>query len=117
MTNAAGFPLLSLILFLPLAGALLLLFIPKQNSSAIRLIANVVALAGFLVSVPLWFWYNPQEPNYQFVERMPWIPSIGAEYFLGVDGFSTLLVLLATLFGSIAILSSWTAITERMKEY
>ena len=117
MTNAAGFPLLSLILFLPLAGALLLLFIPKQNSSAIRLIANVVALAGFLVSVPLWFWYNPQEPNYQFVERMPWIPSIGAEYFLGVDGFSALLVMLATLFGSIAILSSWTAITDRVKEY
>ena len=48
---------------------------------------------------------------------MPWIPSIGAQYFLGVDGFSALLVLLATLFGSIAILSSWTAITERVKEY
>ena len=48
---------------------------------------------------------------------MPWIPSIGAQYFLGVDGFSALLVLLATLFGSIAILSSWTAITERLKEY
>ena len=49
--------------------------------------------------------------------ELPWIPSIGAQYFLGVDGFSTLLVLLATLFGSIAILSSWTAITERLKEY
>ena len=48
MTNAAGFPLLSLILFLPLAGALLLLFIPKANSSLIRMIANLVALAGFL---------------------------------------------------------------------
>ena len=48
---------------------------------------------------------------------MPWIPSVGAQYFLGVDGFSALLVLLATLFGSIAILSSWTAITERVKEY
>ena len=48
---------------------------------------------------------------------MPWIPSVGAQYFLGVDGFSALLVMLATLFGSIAILSSWTAITERLKEY
>ena len=117
MTNVAGFPLLSLILFLPLLGAAVLLFVPKSNANLIRWIANLVALAGFLVSVPLWFWYNTQDPSYQFVERHPWIPSIGAQYFLGVDGFSALLVLLATLFGSIAILSSWTAITERVKEY
>ena len=117
MTNVAGFPLLSLILFLPLLGAAILLFIPKSNANLIRWIANLVALAGFLVSVPLWFWYNTQDPSYQFVERYSWIPSVGAQYFLGVDGFSALLVLLATLFGSIAILSSWTAITERVKEY
>src|SRR5206468_11022858 len=81
--------LLSLILFLPLAGALLLVLVPKENENAIRWISNIVAFAGFVVSIPLWFWYNPQSPNFQFVERAPWIPSIGAEYFLGVDGFST----------------------------
>src|SRR5216684_4464610 len=108
---------LSLILFLPLAGALLLLFVPKQNENAIRWIANIVTFVGFLVSVPLWFWYNSANPNYQFVERIPWIPSIGADYFLGVDGFSVLLLLLTTLMGFIAVLSSWTAITERVKEY
>src|SRR5918995_2122067 len=91
--------------------------IPKENGNAIRWIANLFALAGFLVSVPLWFWYNVQDPGWQFVERHQWIPSVGAQYFLGVDGFSALLVLLATLFGFIAILSSWTAITERLKEY
>jgi len=117
VTNAAPFPLLSLILFLPLAGAVLLLFVPKENGHAIRWIANLFGFAGFIVSVPLWFWYNSQDAQFQFVERHPWIPSIGAEYFLGVDGFSCLLVLLATLFGCIAILSSWTAITERLKEY
>src|SRR5688572_12831370 len=106
-----------MILFLPLVGAVLLLFIPKENGTAIRWIANLFALAGFLVSVPLWFWYNVQDPGWQFVERHEWIPSVGAQYFLGVDGFSALLVLLATLFGFIAILSSWTAITERLKEY
>ena len=108
---------LSLILFLPLAGALLLLFVPKQNENAIRWIANVVALVGFVISMPLWFWFNPQNPDFQFVERAPWIPSIGAEYFLGVDGLSTLLILLTTMMGTIAVLSSWTAITERVKEY
>ena len=117
MTNVANFPLLSLILFTPLAGAVVLLFVTKQNENAIRWIANIVAFVGFLISVPLWFWYNPQNPEFQFVERAPWIPSIGAEYFLGVDGFSTLLILLTTMMGSIAMLSSWTAITERVKEY
>ena len=117
MSNTANFSLLSLILFTPLAGAVLLLFVNKHREETIKWIANIVAATGFLVSVPLWFWYNPQNPEYQFVERIPWIPSIGADYFLGVDGFSVLLLLLTTLMGFIAILSSWRAITERVKEY
>ena len=117
MTNVANFPLLSLILFLPLVGAAILVFVPKENGNLIRWVANIVAVAGFVVSLPLWFWYNPQDPSWQFVERAVWIPSIGAQYFLGVDGLSALMVLLATMFGAIAILSSWTAITERLKEY
>src|SRR3989441_12291881 len=108
---------LSIILFTPLAGALVLLLVDKQNENAMRWIANIVAFVGFLISVPLWFWYNPQGPEFQFVERAPWIPSIGAEYFLGVDGLSVLLILLTTLMGSIAVLSSWTAITDRVKEF
>ena len=111
------FPLLSVILFTPLLGAVLLLFVSSRNEDLIRWVANVFGVLGLLVSLPLWFWYNPQDPGWQFVERHPWIPSIGAEYFLGVDGFSALMVLLTTLIGAIAILSSWTAITERVKEF
>jgi NADH-quinone oxidoreductase subunit M len=109
--------LLSIILFTPLAGAVILLAVDKRNENAIRWIANIVALIGFAVSVPLWFWYQPSGADFQFVERAPWIPSIGAEYFLGVDGLSVLLILLTTMMGFIAVLSSWTAITERVKEY
>jgi len=109
--------LLSIILFTPLAGALILLMVGKQNENAIRWIANIVTLIGFLISVPLWFWYQPSGADFQFVERAPWIPSIGAEYYLGVDGLSVLLILLTTMMGFIAVLSSWTAITERVKEY
>jgi len=108
---------LSIILFTPLVGALLILLINKQNENAIRWIANITAFMGFVISVPLWFWYNPQGPEFQFQERLPWIPSIGAEYFIGIDGLSTLLILLTTMMGFIAILSSWNAITERVKEY
>ena len=117
MSNTANFPLLSLIMFTPLVGAVLLLFVSKHNDNAIRWIANGFAVLGFLVSLPLWFWLDQGTADWQFVERLQWIPSIGAEYFIGVDGFSSLLILLTTLMGAIAILSSWTAVTMRVKEY
>ena len=72
--------ILSVILFTPLAGALILLFIGREKQNLIRWIANATALVGFLVSVPLWFRYDPPGSTWQFVERMPWIPSIGADF-------------------------------------
>ena len=97
-----GSHVLSLILFTPLAGALLLLVIPRRHEAAIRWIANLFGVTGFVASLPLWFRYQPQGAPWQFVERAEWIPSIGASYFLGVDGLSALLVLLTTLIGAIA---------------
>jgi NADH-quinone oxidoreductase subunit M len=113
--------ILSIILFTPLAGAILLLFVPHENKKAVRLIANIFALAGLLVSLPLvpWFWAQRFEPGFKFIEgaRNNWIPSIGAGYYLGIDGISFLLIMLTTLLGWISILSSWSAIEERTKEY
>ena len=117
MSNATGFPLLSLILFTPLIGVVVLLFVNRQRENLIKWIANIFVGFGFLVSLPLWFWYDSEDASWQFVEQADWIPSIGAQYFLAVDGFSTLLILLTTLMGVIAVLSSWTAITMRVKEY
>ena len=117
MSNTANFPLLSLIMFTPLVGAVLLLFVSKHSEDLIRWIANAFAVLGFLVSLPLWFWLDLASPDWQFVEQHEWIPSIGAQYLLGVDGFSSLLILLTTLMGAIAVLSAWTAITERVKEF
>ena len=117
MSNATGFPLLSLILFTPLIGVVVLLFVNRQRQNLIKWIANIFVGLGFLVSLPLWFWYDSDDASWQFVEQADWIPSIGAQYFLAVDGFSTLLILLTTLMGAIAVLSSWTAITMRVKEY
>src|SRR5207302_584478 len=79
------------------------------------------ALAGFIVSLPLvrWFWAVKDQPGFKFVEGAPsnWIPSIGAGYFIGIDGISFLLIMLTTLLGWISIFASWTAIEERVKEY
>jgi NADH-quinone oxidoreductase subunit M len=113
--------ILSIILFTPLVGAVVLLFVPKENEDAVRWIANVFALAGFLVSLPLvpWFWEKRFEPGFKFIEGAAnnWIPSIGSGYVLGIDGISFLLIMLTTLLGWISILSSWTAIENRVKEY
>src|ERR1700726_1972017 len=113
--------ILSIILFTPLLGAILLIFVPKEQKDAIRWIANIFALAGLLVSIPLvpWFWAERFEPGFKFMEGTPnnWIPSIGAGYVLGIDGISFLLIMLTTLLGFILILSSWTAIENRVKEY
>ena len=108
--------LLSIVLFTPLAGLLVLLFLPASNARAIKLWANGVALAGLLVSLPLVFQFDSGK-DFQFVERAPWIPSIGASYHIGIDGLGLLLVMLTTVVGFLAILASWNAITDRLKEY
>jgi len=115
--------ILSIILFTPLLGAIVLLFVPKDNKAAIRWIANLFALAGFLISIPLvpMFWAQRFDTShaFKFIEGAPntWIPTIGAGYYLGIDGISFLLIMLTTMLGWISILSSWTAIENRVKEY
>src|ERR1039457_5374732 len=108
--------MLSIVLFTPLVGLLMLLFIPSSNARAIKLWANLASFAGFLVSLTLVFNFDHAK-DFQFVEKASWIPSIGASYHIGIDGFGLLLVMLTTLLGFISILASWSAITERLKEY
>jgi NADH-quinone oxidoreductase subunit M len=110
--------LLSVIVFTPLVGAVILMLPPfRGRDAAVRWTANGFGLLGLLVSLPLWAWFDRGAGGFQFVERWPWIPSIGVQYFFGVDGISALLVLLTTLLGAIAILSSWKAISDRVRSY
>ena len=113
--------ILSIILFTPLVGAFVLMLIPGEHKNAIRWVANFFAFLGFAVSLPLvrWFWEVKSLPGFKFVEGAPntWIPTIGSGYYLGIDGISFLLIMLTTLLGAISILSSWTGIQDRVKEY
>ncbi len=106
--------ILTVVLFTPLAGAVLLLFIPREMETAHRIAGNVFGVLGFLVSLPLLRWFNLNWGGFAFEESAEWIPSIGAKYHLGIDGISLLLVLLTTLLGMIAILSSWSAIHQEV---
>src|SRR4051812_33994908 len=113
--------ILSVILFTPLLGALAILLTPSKNREAIKWMANVFAMLGFAVSLPLvpWFWNVKDRAGFKFIEGSPnnWIPSIGAGFYLGIDGISFLLIMLTTLLGAVAVLSSWNAIEHRTKEY
>ncbi|MGE5645345.1 MAG: complex I subunit 4 family protein [Acidobacteriota bacterium] len=108
--------ILSIVLCTPLAGLLVLLLIPSNRPQLVKLWANLTTFAGFLVCLPLIFGFD-RAKDFQFVERADWIPSIGASYFLAIDGYSLLLVALTGLVGFIATLSSWNAIGTRIKEY
>jgi NADH-quinone oxidoreductase subunit M len=107
--------LLSIILFLPLAGLLVLLALPRDRAKAHRLWANLVCVLTFAVSLLLVSRFHSHRAGYQFMERAQWIPSIGAQYLLGVDGISLLMVLLTTLITCTACLCSWQSVTSRTK--
>ena len=102
--------ILSIVLFTPFVGMILLLFIPGENKQAIRWWSNLVFFVGFLVSLPLIFWFpgNSPDQQFKFIENHEWINSIGAHYFLGIDGISLLLIMLTTVLGFLSTLSSWT---------
>jgi len=110
--------LLNLVCYLPAAGALLMVaFAGKGNASTIKRAAVAIAAADFLLAVPLWFLYRVDGPQFQFMTRFDWIPSLGVEYHVGVDGFAVLLILLTTLLGLISVLGSYSSITVRTKEF
>ena len=115
--NVLGFPILSLIAYLPLAGVILLLMIGREQIRNLRNVAFVASLVTFVVSLPLVFSYDQTTPAVQFVERASWIPSIGVTYFFGLDGISLWLVMLTTFLSPIAILCSFESIKHRAKEY
>src|SRR5882724_6882820 len=111
-------PILSIIAYVPLVGALVVIFAMKgDNTAAIRKFATGVAFVDFLLSLPLWFAFQRGGDLFQFRESHPWIETIGVRYEFGIDGIALLLVLLTTLLGVLAFLSSWSAIHLREKEY
>jgi len=110
--------LLSIVAFWPLVGMFVLLFINKEKTTLIKWWANFVAFSGFFLSLPVWFWFDFENSDkMQNVVNMPWIKTLGANFHVGIDGITLLLIMLTTLIGPLAVLSSWEAIQVRVKEY
>ncbi|MBI5561607.1 MAG: NADH-quinone oxidoreductase subunit M [Deltaproteobacteria bacterium] len=111
------FPILSLLIAIPLLGAIALFFFPNEEKEAIRLTALGFTLVNFIVSLLLLLYFDTSTYKMQFVERYQWIPWAGVQYLLGMDGISLVLMLLTTFTAVLAVLCSWTAVEERVKEY
>jgi NADH-quinone oxidoreductase subunit M len=118
MGNFIDSHILTIVTFTPAAGALLLLFFNngKRRSAAVRTFALVITILAFLFSLHLIANFESSSSDFQFRINVPWIPSLGIDYSMGVDGISLFLVLLTTVLTPLAILASWS-ITERLKEY
>jgi NADH-quinone oxidoreductase subunit M len=111
--------LLTWLTFSPLLGVLVILFLPKDRKPAIRWVALLASLVTFGISIVLLARFNSGSGAIQMMERRPWfqLAGINIEYALGIDGLSVLLVLLTTFLTPISILSTWSAIEERLKEF
>ena len=111
--------ILTLVTFSPLVGVVVLLFLRKEKESTIRWTALIAAIVTFVLSLVMLAGFDPSDLDLQMVVRVPWfsIGDLHIEYFLGVDGLSILLVLLTTFLTVLAIISTWNAIQDRVREF
>jgi len=112
-----GFPVLTLVTFMPLLGALIVLLLPAANTRAIKQVAVITALVTLALGVIIWAAYDRGAGGLQLQERAAWIPSIGVDYHMGVDGVSVPLILLTTLLTPLCLWYSSFTIRERVKEF
>ena len=115
--NTLSYPVLSTVIFLPVAGALLLALISRKQERLIKAVALIFTLANFAASLPIFLNFDKTTAKMQFVEWRSWIPAFNTDYLLGVDGISVLFVLLSTLVGILCVLISWKAIKSKTKEF
>lgn len=107
---------LTLILFLPMLGGLILTLLPGSKPVLVKFWANLVLGCNALWTLTLLGRFDATQ-DHQFIQRLPWIPSLGAEFFLGVDGYSMSLFAMTSAVGFLASLASWNAIDTRLKEF
>ena len=109
--------LLSLVIFLPIAGALIVVVLPRGEGGQHKAVALLTSIATFLLSIYLWTGFQNGRSGFQFEEKADWAPALGIGYHVGIDGVALLLVMLTTFLGPIVVLSSWKSTTERVKEF
>ncbi|HID63110.1 MAG TPA: NADH-quinone oxidoreductase subunit M, partial [Anaerolineae bacterium] len=111
------FPILSLITFVPLLGALIVLFIPKDKEDWIRWVSTIISLVPLILSFVVYAAVRADAGQMWFMEEYSWIPTLDVYYRMGVDGISAVMVLLTSLLSTLSYFYSIYTIKERVKEY
>ena len=113
-----GFPILSLAIWIPILGGLLVLSTGGDEKAPVaRVVSLLVALAGFLVTIPLFVMFDTGTASMQFSELVPWIPRFNINYHLGVDGISMLFVVLNSFITVLVVLAGWEVIQSKVAQY
>jgi len=115
--NSMNTQLLSLAIWVPILGAIPVFWIGSERRSLVRWLSLAVAVAGFLVTIPLYTGFDPAQAGMQFVEQMPWITRFNVQYLLGVDGISMPFILLNSLVTVLVVLAGWEVIEDKQAQY
>lgn len=112
-----GLPILSTLIWLPIIGGVLVLFLGRNREDFAKWFSLFIAALTFALSIPLWTQFDHTTSAMQFVEKVEWIPTLNIQYFLGVDGLSMPLILLTTFTQVLVIASAWNVIKVRVEQY
>ncbi|NUS37896.1 MAG: NADH-quinone oxidoreductase subunit M [Lysobacter sp.] len=117
MAATTSFPLLSLLVWLPILGGALCLLLGNTRANAARWLALAFALAALALSIPLFTGFDMASAGMQFVEQRAWIPAYDIQYHLGADGISVALIALTTLTTVLVLIGAWGSVSERVAQY
>jgi NADH-quinone oxidoreductase subunit M len=109
--------LLTITIFLPLLGSVILLFMNSEKINVIKYTALIFSIMTFIISLFLYFGYDSTKTGFQFLTKIDWIKSLNVSYHIGIDGISLLLILLTTFITPLTLLSSWVSIQRKVKEF
>ena len=112
-----NYPILSVVIWLPIAAGLMVLAVGDRHAGAARAIALAGAIAGLLVALPLWTQFDRMTSGFQFIEFAPWIATFNVNYHLGIDGMSLLLILLNCVTTVLVVIAGWEVIQKRVAQY
>jgi len=109
--------ILNYLLLLPVTGIVLLLLSPSWDTKILKVIALITSSITFILSILLWIWFDKSTGNFQFVDKMLWIPNMNINFTVGIDGISLFFIILTTLLIFLCLLASWNSIHTNLKEY
>lgn len=119
METIVTLPYLSIVIWLPIVAGLAVMLVGRRNTNlaVCRQLSLVAAILTFILSIPLYAGFDTTQVSMQFVERLPWIPQFGIQYYLGIDGISLPLILLTSFMTVTVVIAGWEVIQERVPQY